>query len=52
MTDFEDAVEQFLQDADAVYDEYDQGYVDADAALSMLDDRLNDLRAAVEGAED
>ena len=51
MTDLEDAVEQFLQGADEVYDEYDQGYVDADAALSMLDDRLNGLRDAVDADE-
>jgi hypothetical protein len=46
--DLEEAVETFLQRADAVYGEYDQGYVDADAALSVLEDHLDDLREAAE----
>ena len=46
--DLEDAVETFLQRADTVYGEYDQGYVDADAALSVLEDHVEELREAVE----
>jgi hypothetical protein len=48
--DLEDAVAQFLESADSVYAEYDQGYVHADAALSMLEPHVESLReAAVEG---
>jgi phage gp29-like protein len=50
MTDTEDAleseVEEFLRQADAVYEEYDQGYADADASLRQLRRHLDDLRAA------
>ncbi|WP_327052363.1 hypothetical protein [Halomicrococcus gelatinilyticus] len=48
MTDADDAIRQFLRDADTVYDEYDQGYVDADAALDVLETHIEQLRAAVE----
>jgi hypothetical protein len=41
-----EAVEQFLRRADRVYDEYDEGYVDADAALATLERHVEDLRAA------
>jgi peptidoglycan hydrolase CwlO-like protein len=44
MTDAEDAVEEFLRDADKVYNEYDKGYMDADAALSRLDNQIETLR--------
>lgn len=48
MTDCEDAVEEFLRRAETVYGEYDQGYVDADAALRQLRPHVDDLEAAVE----
>jgi len=48
MTELEEAVEAFLAEADAVYDEYDQGYMDADAALSRLEPPLSELRDATE----
>lgn len=38
------AVERFLRDADAVYEEYDAGYTDADAALRVLRDHVETLR--------
>ncbi|MFC7137113.1 hypothetical protein [Halobaculum litoreum] len=44
-----EAVAAFLAGADDVYDEYDKGYVDADAALSVLATRIDDLRAAAAG---
>lgn len=44
--DLEDAVRTFLTEADDVLGEYDQGYVDADAALSRLDGAIDDLRTA------
>ncbi|WP_199174903.1 hypothetical protein [Halegenticoccus soli] len=45
----EDAVGTFLRDADAVFDEYENGYVDADAALSVLESHIEDLRDEYEG---
>jgi hypothetical protein len=48
MDELEDAVETFLRNADGVYGEYEQGYVDADAALSMLEGHLEELREAAE----
>lgn len=48
MTDASDAVERFLREAESVYDEYEQGYVDADAALRMLRPHLDDLAESIE----
>lgn len=44
MTDLEDAVAEFLREADTVYKEYDKGYMDADAALSRLETHVETLR--------
>lgn len=44
MAELDDTVEEFLDNVDDVYAEYDQGYMDADAALSILEDHLDDLR--------
>ncbi len=46
--DTDDAVEEFLDAADTVYEEYDQGYMNADVALSQLESRIETLRDAVE----
>ena len=46
MSDLEDAVEEFLDEADTVYGEYEQGYMDADVALSLLEDHVEELREA------
>lgn len=46
-----EAVAEFLSGADDVYGEYDQGYMDADAALSLLSGRIDDLREAVSDDE-
>ncbi|SHH25544.1 hypothetical protein [Halobaculum gomorrense] len=46
-----EAVAAFLAGADDVYGEYDQGYIDADAALSVLSSRIDDLRDATENTE-
>jgi hypothetical protein len=48
MTDLEDAVEEFLQDADTVYSEYDKGYMNADVALDRLEDGIEELRENAE----
>lgn len=49
MTELEEAVEGFLDDADYVYSEYEQGYMDADAALAVLEDHVAELREQYEG---
>ncbi|WP_202935127.1 hypothetical protein [Halorussus amylolyticus] len=48
MSDTEDAVKEFLQNAGKVYTEYDRGYIDADAAMSRLEKDIDDLRERVE----
>jgi hypothetical protein len=48
MTELEESVETFLAEADTVYGEYEQGYMDADAALSRLEPSLSELRDAIE----
>lgn len=50
MTDLEDAVSEFLRDADKVYSEYEQGYMDADAALSRLENDVETLRERADSA--
>ncbi|SDZ83192.1 hypothetical protein SAMN04488065_0639 [Haloplanus vescus] len=47
--DLEAAVTEFLDATERVYDEYDDGYIDADAALSQLGDHVSTLRDAHEG---
>ena len=47
----DEAVADFLDDADTVLSEYDQGYMDADAALTRLISSIDDLRAAREGGD-
>jgi hypothetical protein len=42
------AVETFLDEAETVFGEYDQGYMDADAALSLLRDHIDDLEGEYE----
>jgi hypothetical protein len=44
----EDAVDTFLDAADTVYSEYEQGYMNADVALSQLETRIETLREEVE----
>lgn len=46
MTDTDEAVERFLRKADSAYEEYEQGYADADATLRRLDGHIEDLRGA------
>lgn len=48
--DLEEAVEQFLAGADAVYEDYERGYTDADAAMHVLEGHLKELREAYEEA--
>jgi hypothetical protein len=49
MAELEDHVEEFLDDADYVLSEYEQGYMDADAALSVLEGHIGDLREGFRG---
>ncbi|GAB7095545.1 hypothetical protein JCM30237_26990 [Halolamina litorea] len=48
MSDDSDAVSAFLDAADKVYSEYDQGYMNADVALSQLETRIETLRDEIE----
>jgi hypothetical protein len=43
------AVEAFLDDADRAYDEYEQGYADADATLRVLRSHVDRLAAELDG---
>jgi hypothetical protein len=44
MTDADDAIEAFLAETETVFEEYDQGYMDADAALRRIRGHVEDLR--------
>ncbi|GGL22250.1 hypothetical protein GCM10009037_02000 [Halarchaeum grantii] len=46
--DLDEAVTQFLAGADSVYEDYERGYTDADAALHVLESHLQELREAHE----
>ena len=48
MSELDDAIEEFLRKADAAYEEYEQGYADADATLRRLKGPIEDLREAGE----
>ncbi|QSG06729.1 hypothetical protein [Halapricum desulfuricans] len=48
MTDSDAAVEQFLDAVDAAFEEYDQGYADADATLRVVRTHVEDLRDDVD----
>jgi hypothetical protein len=48
MTDHETAIEAFLEATDTALEEYDQGYVDADATLSVVRSHIGELRENVE----
>jgi archaellum component FlaC len=50
MSEIDEAVEEFLENADTAYDEYDQGYADADATLRRLKRHIEDLRETHEDA--
>lgn len=44
MTDLEDAVSEFLSEANTIYGEYDRGYMNADVALDRLESEIEELR--------
>ena len=46
MTDPDEVIEEFLRKADAAYEEYEQGYADADATLRRLESHVEELRDA------
>ena len=43
MTDADERLEAFLREAETVFEEYDQGYMDADAALRRLRVAIEDI---------
>lgn len=48
MTETETAVAAFLDEAETIFGEYDQGYMDADAALRRLRTEIDDLEDTIE----
>jgi hypothetical protein len=48
MSETEGAVAEFLDEADTVFGEYDQGYMNADVALERLENHIDALREQVE----
>ncbi|PSP73234.1 hypothetical protein BRC86_10240 [Halobacteriales archaeon QS_3_64_16] len=42
-SELDEAVEAFLQDARSVYEEYEEGYMDPDAALWTIEGHLDSL---------
>lgn len=48
--DLKPAVESFLDDVDLAIHEYEEGYADADATLSVIQSHLTELRAAADDA--
>lgn len=42
------AVDEFIDGTDAALEEYDQGYADADATVSVIRSHLADLRDATD----
>ena len=48
----EAAVEQFLTEAGSALDDYEQGYADADATLSVIRNRMDELERAADGDSD
>lgn len=48
MTDPTETVQQFLREAETIYDEYEEGYIDADVALRRLRPQIDDLAESVE----
>ncbi|WP_191965859.1 MULTISPECIES: hypothetical protein [Haloferax] len=46
--ELDDAVAQFLSDYNSAMSEYEKGYVDADATLSVIDAAVDELREARE----
>jgi hypothetical protein len=43
-----EAVREFIDAAEQIYDEYNEGYLDPDAALSRLGDHVGELRDTYE----
>jgi hypothetical protein len=48
MADSESAVETFLDRAEAVFEDYENGYTDPDAALATLESHVDALREETE----
>lgn len=44
-----EAVAEFIDAAEKIYHEYNEGYLDPDAALSRLGDHVAELRDTYEG---
>ncbi|WP_193309091.1 hypothetical protein [Halorubrum halophilum] len=44
----DDALERFLEEAESTLDDYEQGYADADATLTVLRTHIDELAAVVD----
>jgi len=47
-----EAVGRFIDQAESVFHEYEEGYLDPDSALSLLGDHISELRDTYEGDAD
>ncbi|OYR45385.1 MULTISPECIES: hypothetical protein [unclassified Halorubrum] len=47
----EAAVERFLDETESALNDYDQGYADADATLSVVRTRIDELAAAADESD-
>ncbi|WP_435075555.1 hypothetical protein [Halorubrum sp. HHNYT27] len=45
------AAEEFLTETESALDDYDQGYADADATLTVVRTHIDELAAAVDEAD-
>ncbi|MEF8882275.1 MAG: hypothetical protein V5A34_07120 [Halapricum sp.] len=48
MSEYEEAIGTFLDAVDNAFEEYDQGYADADATLRVVRAHVEELREPVE----
>ncbi|GAB3699283.1 hypothetical protein [Halorubrum pallidum] len=47
----EAVIEQFLDKTASALDDYEEGYADADATLSVIRTRIDELERAVDGGD-
>lgn len=48
----DEALERFLTEAESTLDDYEQGYADADATLTVLRTHIDELAAVVDDGDD
>jgi hypothetical protein len=50
--DLEEAIERFVRDTRGVYEEYEDGYIDPDAALWTIEGHIDRLETRLESSGD